>query len=47
MNAVKAGAAPPGRKAKTDQEQVRSLRQEGYQVEVSPAYDAQASPGRR
>jgi hypothetical protein len=43
-NALKASAAPPGIKAKTDQEQVRSLRQEGYQVDVSPAYDEQGQP---
>jgi len=38
-NAFKAGAAPPGIKAKTDRQHVRSLQQEGYQVEMSPAYD--------
>jgi hypothetical protein len=38
---MKAGAAPPGIKAQTDQEHVRSLRQEGYQVEVSTAYPVQ------
>jgi hypothetical protein len=43
-NALKAGAAPPGLKAKTDREQVRRLREEGYQVEVSPAYDEQGHP---
>jgi hypothetical protein len=43
-NALKAGAAPPGIKAQTDQEHVRSLRQEGYQVEVSTAYDEQGHP---
>jgi hypothetical protein len=43
-NALKAGAAPPGIKAQTDQERVRSLRQEGYQVEVSTAYDEQGHP---
>jgi hypothetical protein len=43
-NAVKAGAAPPGIKAKTDQEHMRRLRQEGYQVAVSPAYDEQGQP---
>ena len=43
-NALKAGAAPPGIKAKTDQEQVRRLRQEGYQVEVTTAYDEQGHP---
>ena len=44
MNALKAGAAPPGIKAKTDREQVRRLRQEGYQVEVTTAYDEQGQP---
>jgi hypothetical protein len=29
-NAFKAGAAPPGLKAPTDQDHVRRLRQEGY-----------------
>jgi hypothetical protein len=39
MNAVKEGAAPSGIRAKTDREHVRSLQQQGYQVEVSAAYD--------
>jgi len=43
-NAFKAGAAPPGIKARTDQEHVRRLRQEGYQVELSTAYDEQGDP---
>jgi hypothetical protein len=43
-NAFKAGAAPPGIKGKTDREHVRKLRQEGYQVEVSTAYDEQGDP---
>jgi hypothetical protein len=43
-NAFKAGAAPPGIKARTDREHVRRLRQEGYQVEVSTAYDEQGHP---
>jgi hypothetical protein len=43
-NALKAGTAPPGIKAKTDQEHVRRLRQQGYQVEVSTAYDEQGHP---
>jgi hypothetical protein len=43
-NAFKAGAAPPGVKARTDQEHVRRLRQEGYQVEVSTAYDEEGHP---
>jgi hypothetical protein len=38
-NAFKAGAAPAGMKAKTDQEHLRSLRQEGYEVQVTTAYD--------
>jgi hypothetical protein len=41
INAFKAGEAPPGVKARTDQEHARRLRQEGYQVEVSTAYDEQ------
>jgi hypothetical protein len=40
-NAFKAGAAPPGMKAITDQEQARRLRQEGYRVELTRAYDEQ------
>jgi hypothetical protein len=44
MNAFKVGAAPPGLKTKTDREQVRSLRREGYQVEVTTAYDEQGQP---
>jgi hypothetical protein len=43
-NALKGGAAPPGLKTKTDQEQVRRLRGEGYEVEVSTAYDEQGHP---
>ena len=43
-NAFKPGAAPPGIKAKTDLEQVRSLQQQGYQVEMSPAYDERGQP---
>jgi hypothetical protein len=43
-NAFKAGEAPPGIKVKTDREHVRRLRQEGYQVEVSNAYDEQGHP---
>jgi hypothetical protein len=43
-NALKAGAAPPGIKANIDREQVRRLRQEGYQVEVSTAYDEHGDP---
>jgi hypothetical protein len=43
-NALKAGALPPGIKAQTDQEHVRRLQQEGYQVEVSTAYDEQGHP---
>jgi len=44
MNAFKAGAAPPGIKAKTDLEQVRSLQHLGYQVELSTAYDERGQP---
>lgn len=43
-NAFKAGAAPPGIKAKTDLEHVRSLQQQGYQVEMSAAYDERGQP---
>jgi|RhiMethySRZTD1v2_1073278.scaffolds.fasta_scaffold161452_3 hypothetical protein len=43
-NAFKAGAAPPGIKAKTDLEHLRSLQQQGYQVEMSPAYDERGQP---
>jgi hypothetical protein len=43
-NAFKTGAAPAGMKARTDREQVRRLQQEGYQVEVSNAYDEQGQP---
>jgi hypothetical protein len=44
MNAFKADAVPPGIKAKTAQEHVRILRQEGYEVDVSTAYDEQGHP---
>jgi hypothetical protein len=40
-NAFKASAAPSGMKARTDQAHVRRLQQEGYQVEVTTAYDEQ------
>jgi hypothetical protein len=40
-NAFKAGAAPSGMKARTDRDHVRRLQQEGYQVEVTAAYDEQ------
>jgi hypothetical protein len=40
-NAFKVGAAPSGMKARTDQDHVRRLQQEGYQVEVTAAYDEQ------
>jgi hypothetical protein len=43
-NAFKVGATPPGIKAKTDREHVRSLQQEGYQVEMSTAYDEHGHP---
>jgi hypothetical protein len=37
-------AAPSGMKARTDREHVRRLQAEGYQVEVSTAYDEQGHP---
>jgi hypothetical protein len=40
-NAFKAGAAPSGMKARTDRDHVRRLQQEGYQVEITAAYDEQ------
>ena len=40
-NAFKAGAVPSGMQARTDREYVRRLQQEGYQVEVTAAYDEQ------
>ena len=40
-NAFKVGAAPSGMKARTDHAHVRRLQQEGYQVEVTAAYDEQ------
>jgi hypothetical protein len=43
-NAFKTGAVPPGIKGRTDREHVRRLEQEGYQVEVSAAYDEQGNP---
>jgi hypothetical protein len=43
-NAFKVGAAPPGVRAKTDREQAQRLRQEGYRVELSTAYDEQGEP---
>jgi hypothetical protein len=45
-NALKAASAPPGLQAKTDRAQVQRLRQEGYQVELTTAYDerGQARP---
>jgi hypothetical protein len=43
-NAFKVGTAPPGLKAKTDRDHVRSLQQEGYQVELSTAYDEHGHP---
>jgi hypothetical protein len=43
-NAFKVGTAPPGLKAKTDREHARSLQQEGYQVELSTAYDEHGHP---
>jgi len=43
-NAFKTGATPAGLKARTDRDHVRRLQQEGYQVEVSTAYDDQGHP---
>ena len=43
-NAFKAGAVPSGMKARTDRDHVRRLQAEGYQVEVSTAYDEQGQP---
>jgi hypothetical protein len=43
-NAFKLGEVPLGVKARTDQEQVRRLWQERYQVEISTAYDKQGHP---
>src|SRR4029453_13259280 len=43
-NAFKAGAAPSGMKARTDQAHVRRLQQAGYQVEVTAAYDEEGNP---
>ena len=40
-NAFKVGMAPPGITVRTDREHRRRLQQEGYQVEVSNAYDEQ------
>ena len=42
-NAFKTDAAPAGMKARTDQAHVRRLQQEGYQVEVTAAYDEQGN----
>jgi hypothetical protein len=42
-NAFKTGDIPPGIKARTDREHMSRLRQEGYQVEVSTAYDEQGN----
>ena len=44
INAFKVVEVPPGVQARTDQEHVRRLRQERYQVEVSTAYDEQGHP---
>jgi hypothetical protein len=43
-NAFKAGTAPPGLKAKTDRDHRQSLQQQGYQVELSTAYDEHGQP---
>jgi hypothetical protein len=43
-NAFTAGSAPPGMEGKTDRDHVRRLQQAGYQVAVTPGYDAQGQP---
>ena len=40
-NTFKVGAVPSGIKARTDRDHVRRLQQEGYQAEVTAAYDEQ------
>jgi hypothetical protein len=40
-NAFRANQAPAGMKGKTDQDHMRRLRREGYQVVISDAYDGQ------
>lgn len=43
-NAFKAGAVPPRIKAKEEGEIARKLMGEGYQVELSTAYDEKGNP---
>lgn len=43
-NAFKAGSVPPGIKAREDREVARRLMRDGYQVELSTAYDEQGHP---
>lgn len=43
-NALRPGCIPPGIKAREDREVARRLRQEGYAVELSTAYDEQGNP---
>jgi hypothetical protein len=40
-NAIKASGVPDGMKGKTDQDHMRRLRRDGYQVVISAAYDEQ------
>ena len=40
-NAFKASEAPAGMKGRTDQDHMRRLQREGYQVALSAAYDEQ------
>jgi hypothetical protein len=40
-NAFKANKAPAGMKGRTDQDHMRRLQREGYQVAISVAYDGQ------
>ncbi len=43
-NAFKPGFVPPGVKAREDREIARSHTKDGYQVELSTAYDERGSP---
>jgi len=43
-NAFKVGSVPPGIKAKEDREIARRLMKDGYQVELSTAYDERGHP---
>ena len=40
-NAFKASEAPAGMKGRTDQDHMRRLQREGYQVAISVAYDGE------